>query len=114
MFELDASTDVDRDGAINCLYRHWLKENVEEKEKDEWAKKTIQSLATSVGLNVRLVFAQAAEISGIPVPVISGNGNGDKNKIRRVRPTETAMAIMQQRKYESACNYVSCFADLCA
>ncbi|GAU90462.1 hypothetical protein RvY_02873 [Ramazzottius varieornatus] len=39
MFELDASTDVDCDGAIDCLFRHWLKGNVEEQEKDQWTKK---------------------------------------------------------------------------
>ncbi|GAU98748.1 hypothetical protein RvY_09856 [Ramazzottius varieornatus] len=58
MFELDASTDVDRDGAIDCLFRHWLKENLEE-QKDQWTKKTVHILAASVRFNIRLVFAQA-------------------------------------------------------
>ena len=95
MFELDASSDINRNSAIDKLFRYWLQLNL---EGDFWQTKKLHQLATTVGINLKSVFSVAAGIAGVKEPTISDNGRRGTKMIRRLRPTDIALDIITTRK----------------
>lgn len=93
-FEFDQSVDVYRNAIIDCLFRRWLRENV---EGDVW-KKELHELASSVGKNARQVFAQAAQLVGANPPRIGDNGRKQQKILRNVRPKPDTLEIMKECK----------------
>ena len=94
MFELDASSDINRDSAIS-LFRYWLKLNL---DGDLGRTMSLHRLSTRVGINLGYIFSIAAGIAGVSEPAIADNGRRGRKIIRRLRPSDVASAIMATSK----------------